>query len=50
LSFRDYLSKKRTAAASPEENAVLGAADDLIGRLRFSLSAEVFRQAVKLTD
>jgi hypothetical protein len=50
LSFRDYFSTNRTAAASPEENAILGAADDLIGRLRLSLSAEVLRQAVKLTD
>jgi hypothetical protein len=32
LSFRDYISKHHTATTSREEDAILGAVDDLVGR------------------
>jgi hypothetical protein len=50
LSFRDYISKHRTAATSPEEDAILGAVNDLVGRLQRTLSPEALRRAVKLSD
>jgi len=50
LSFKDYISKHRTAATSPEEDAILGAVNDLAGRLQRSLSPEALRRAVKLSD
>jgi hypothetical protein len=50
LSFRHYISTCRTAATSPEEDAILGAVNDLVGRLQRNLSPEALRQAVKLSD
>jgi hypothetical protein len=49
LSFRDYLAKQGKAVTSPEEDAILGAVNDLVGRLQRSLSPETLRRAVKLS-
>jgi hypothetical protein len=50
LSFRDYISKHQTATTSREEVAILGAVDDLVGRLQCNLSPEALKRAVKLSD
>jgi hypothetical protein len=50
LSFRDYISSRVTDAISREEEAILRAADDLIGRLRSILSPEALRNAVELSE
>jgi hypothetical protein len=50
LSFRNYISKRRTAPTSPEDDAILGAVNDLAARLQHSLSSEALRKAVRLSD
>jgi hypothetical protein len=50
LSFRDYISKHLTSAASPEEDAILAAANDLIERLQGCVSPEALRKAIELSD
>lgn len=50
LSLRGYISKHRTLAPSPEEDAILAAVDDLVGRLEHGLSPEAVRQAIELSD
>ena len=49
LSCSAYISKHQTATTSREEDAILGAVDDLVGRLQRSLSPGALRQAVKLS-
>src|SRR3974390_2376500 len=40
VTFRDYLSRHQKARTSREEIAILGAVEDLLERIRRSLSAE----------
>jgi hypothetical protein len=41
LSFRDYISKRQIASKSREDDAILAAVNDLIGRLQRSLAPVV---------
>lgn len=50
LSFKDYISKNYQSETSPEEDAILEAVNDLVGRLQCGLSPEALRGAVKLSD
>jgi len=50
LSFRDYISKQRSAPTSPEEDAILEATNEMVERLQHKLSPEALRQAVRLSD
>lgn len=46
LTFRDYISREPGEARSCEEEAILQAANDLIGRLQSGLSSDALKSAV----
>ena len=50
VAFRDYLSRHQKAPTSREEIAILGAVEDLLERLRRSLSAEALRRTVDISE
>lgn len=50
LAFRDHISRQRSASTTREEEAILEAVNDLIGRLQLSLSADALRSVVSLCD
>jgi hypothetical protein len=50
LAFRDYLAREPGAPRSPEEEAILQATNDLIGRLQHGLSAAALKSAVKICN
>lgn len=50
VAFRNYLSSQQMAPTSREEAAILGAVDDLLKRLRRSLSVGALRRAVNVSE
>lgn len=50
LSFRDYISTQRGTATTPEEDALFVAVDDLVDRLRHSLSLGTIKKTIELSE
>jgi hypothetical protein len=50
IGFRDYIASRSVDPCSPQEEAILYAAEDLIRRLQHGLSGEILRSAVRLID